>query len=341
MRNSALLFTSLLIIAPSYSTSKPIHFDVPLKTLTLKDKSPDTTPSPRKNFLINFRSGIEAERRARKEIAEEAKILRRYEEEDAGNIDVAPDNDFFESSKWAEMSNEKYDTYKQDQRDTIAAAFEKGFESSSKKLQAETELAMENESKKLFPRKSNAYQFVGVVQPNKKVKWYARPKSENANWSVRVLHVDKAAILRDLFVRGKIDVYGEYANKGLPPAPPAPVKKSKKGEEQELVIPKVPVVEATYSVKERSWKNAWNFSPKAFFTDRSGMYWRQRRLAPGIYTDGEKVYETSYHYSEGRNGMRRVSDNLEEYMNRHGYSNKEDLLNRVKGASKPDLVLEY
>ena len=254
MRNSALLFSALITIQSSFIISKPLHFDVPLKALTLKDKSPDSTLIPRKKFLINFRSGIAAERRARKEIAEEAKRLRRYEEEDAGNIDVASDNDFFESSKWAELSKEKYDTYKQDQRKTIADAFEKGFEESSNKLEKEAELAKEKQAKTFFPRESNTYQFVGVVQSNKKVKWYARPKATDATWSVRVLHVDKAAILRDLFVRGKIDVYGEYVNKGLPPPSPAPTKKGKKGEEQEVVVPKVPVVEASYSVKERSWK---------------------------------------------------------------------------------------
>lgn len=35
-------------------------------------------------------------------------------------------------------------------------------------------------------------------------------------------------------------------------------------------------------------------------TDSSGMYWRERRLPSGLYTDGKTVYEASYRYDDGR-----------------------------------------
>lgn len=163
----------------------------------------------------------------------------------------------------------------------IGDAFEEGF-------QAEEARLMEAEQKKIArtsksPKSNNEYQFVGVVQPqDKQVKWYARPKPKNSSWSVRVVNVDKAAILRDMFVRGKVDIYGEYQNKGLDAATIASASaKTKKSSENEEEVSKVPLIQAEYTVKERSWKTLWNFSPKAFFTDRSGNYWRQRRLTPG------------------------------------------------------------
>ena len=88
-------------------------------------------------------------------------------------------------------------------------------------------------------------------------------------------------------------------------------------------------------------RTLWNFSPKAFFTDRSEMYWRQRRLTPGVYTDGENVYETIYHYGEGRNGMKLISENLNSYLDSHPEFQKERLLQNVNGSSKPDIVMEY
>ena len=47
-------------------------------------------------------------------------------------------------------------------------------------------------------------------------------------------------------------------------------------------------------------RNMWNFSPKGFLTDSSGMYWRERRLSSGLYTDGKTVFESSYRYDDGR-----------------------------------------
>jgi hypothetical protein len=54
-------------------------------------------------------------------------------------------------------------------------------------------------------------------------------------------------------------------------------------------------------------RNLWNFSPKHFFTDSSGAFWRERRLSPGLYTDGKLVYESSYRYTDGKNGMKPIS----------------------------------
>lgn len=87
-------------------------------------------------------------------------------------------------------------------------------------------------------------------------------------------------------------------------------------------------------------RNLWNFSPKHFFTDPSGMYWRERRLRPGLYTDGVSVYESSYRYEDGRNGMHRVSA-FQQFLGSKSIKSeqKEKILKRLQHDA-PDIVLE-
>ena len=87
-------------------------------------------------------------------------------------------------------------------------------------------------------------------------------------------------------------------------------------------------------------RNLWNVSPKRFFTDSSGMYWRERRLKPGLYTDGNTVYEATYRYRDGRNGMHRVSP-LRTYLDSPAVDpkQKERILKKL-AADAPDVVLE-
>lgn len=76
------------------------------------------------------------------------------------------------------------------------------------------------------------------------------------------------------------------------------------------------------------------------FTDSSGMFWRERRLRPGLYTDGQSVYEASYRYRDGRNGMHRRST-LAQFLNSKAVDapQKEKIVKRLK-EDTPDLVLE-
>ena len=87
-------------------------------------------------------------------------------------------------------------------------------------------------------------------------------------------------------------------------------------------------------------RNLFNFSPKHFFTDSSGAYWRERRLRPGMYTDGETVYEASYRYRDGRNGMHKVST-LKQFLSSSAVDRKEKegIIKKLKEAA-PDVVLE-
>lgn len=70
------------------------------------------------------------------------------------------------------------------------------------------------------------------------------------------------------------------------------------------------------------------------------MYWRERRLRPGMYTDGETVYEASYRYRDGRNGMHRRST-LDQMLASKAFSDKEKerILEKLS-TEAPDIVVE-
>ena len=96
------------------------------------------------------------------------------------------------------------------------------------------------------------------------------------------MHVDKAALLRDMFVNGEIDVYAKYENKGRSQIETE--ASSVPGAELSSPV----LVEPVYSIRERNWRTLWNFNPVHYFTQRSGMYWREKRLPrQGLYTDGK------------------------------------------------------
>lgn len=87
-------------------------------------------------------------------------------------------------------------------------------------------------------------------------------------------------------------------------------------------------------------RNLWNFSPKHLFTDSSGMYWRERRLPSGLYTDGKSVYESSYRYRDGRNGMHRVSS-FAQFLKSPSFSDKDKTkIQKRLQTDSPDIVLE-
>jgi hypothetical protein len=75
-------------------------------------------------------------------------------------------------------------------------------------------------------------------------------------------------------------------------------------------------------------------------SDSGGMYWRERRLRPGLYTDGASVYESSYRYTDGRNGMHRKST-LPQFLQSAAVppQQKTRILQRLEHET-PDLVLE-
>jgi len=295
--------------------TKTLQFVSPLQSLTLfpkKDVSKHKTP--REEFLPKFKAGLAAEGGVRDTIARESGVYG-DDDEDVGD-------------GWETKSEEDDRRKVEVEEERAAGAFDKAaavFDSSSLR-------GSDSDAAK------SKYQFVGVVQPvskgagGKSVKWYAKKRPRGSKWNVRLVHVDRKAIVKDLFARGKVDIYGEYVNTGKSAVDP------EDGENTSNLSK--PLIEGRYTVKERSWRNLWNTSPKHIFTDSSGAFWRERRLKPGLYTDGRVVYESRYRYTDGKNGMKPIAM-LDALLKSKSIKKKVkvNLLKRLKEDS-PDVVVE-
>lgn len=177
---------------------------------------------------------------------------------------------------------------------------------------------------------SNDYQFVGVVNGAKdlnNVEWFARKKPKNeenktAGWSLRMVYADGVSTARDMLLNRVIDLYGEYRPDG-------------RDKETGRVL-----VKPDYSVRKKSPMNLWNFRPVQFLTDKSGMKTRERRIKPGLYTDGEHVFEGSYDYLQGKNVMRKY-ESFEGYArSKHMDQQALERLQSRMATDQPDLVIE-
>jgi len=293
--------------------TETLRFLSPLQSLTLFPKE-DTRAhrTPRDKFLPKFRAGLAAEGRVRDTIAREDGV---YDDEDGDVRDGWETRSEEEDRKRVEGEEERA---------------EGAFDSAAAVVEEEGLVGGGGVVR-------SKYQFVGVVQPpssgsGKMVKWYAKKRPKGSKWNLRLVHVNRDAIIKDLVNRGKVDIYGEYVNTGKSIEDP--------DDKVDTSIVSKPLIEGRYSVKERSWRNLWNSSPKHFFTDSSGAFWRERRLKPGLYTDGRVVYESRYRYTDGKNGMKPIamlsallkSKSIEKKV-------KVDLVKRLKEDS-PDVVIE-
>jgi hypothetical protein len=315
---------------------RTLQFASPLQTLTLFPKSSDDDTSvevktPRQAFLPKFAAGLSAERRVKERIAAQRK--QQLMEENAMMED--DDGGAAYSSEWDKQSEEAERQGMLMEELRMERAHDRAV---AKVERASSETAM---ACSIGNKKKSKFQFVGVIKGNDEIEWFAQKKKNPNSWNVRLVHVNKDALIRDLFVRGKVDIYGKYVNTGKLADP---IPETEAGEEQSSASNKLrigrPLIEAQYSVRERSWRNLWNFSPKHLLSDSSGAFWRERRLSPGLYTDGRFVYESSYRYSDGKNGMKPVST-LETLLKSRAVApeTKNKLMKRLKTDS-PDVVVE-
>jgi hypothetical protein len=286
--------------------SQTLKFLSPLQSFTIFPKEIPTT-SPRNEFLPKFQKGLEAEKNAREHIAKN------------GGLDS--DEAEYVGKGWEKRSEEREKSRAELEDKYVQNAYD----------EAVAKVGKAAPSKVV----GSKYQFVGVVQPSdseKSIKWYARKRPANSKWNVRLLHVNRDVILRDLFVNGKVDMFAKYVNTGK--------ARDELKEGEDPSAPRRPLISAQYNVKKRSALNLWNFSPKHFFTDSSGAFWRERRLAPGLYTDGKLVYEQKYRYSDGKNGMKPIS-RLDALLRSKSIKDevKVDLLKRLE-KDTPDIVIE-
>eukprot|EP01082_Thalassiosira_pseudonana_P000112 g327.t1 g327 contig1:790543-791601(-) len=326
--------------APGTATTnkKPLQFNSPLQSFTIFDKSTAAQyASPRSKFLPRFRVGLLAERRAREVIAEEMRRGIGYDDDDEDII----------SGSWAEQSAQAEERRKKAMEKRVEQAYDAAVKSYDDRVAAKQSAVATSGSDS-----NNKYQFVGVVNNNgsgkskDNVTWYARKKPKSSNWNVRLLHVNRDAVLRDLFVKGKVDVYGKYINEGIDKAAfavadngGAAVEEGDKEGTSGLGMR--PLVKGQYSIKERSWRTLWNFSPTRFFSTSSGSFWRERRIPSGLYTDGTNVYESVYRYRDGKNGLKPVAK-LSSFLSSPslGVEDKMRVVERLKGGDEPDVVVE-
>lgn len=225
MTRLLLPFTFVLLLCKMASAS--MRFASPLQVLTIWDTN-DEPMSPREKYLQKYKAGLEAEKKVREE-------LKKKHDAFLSKQDTA-------SPEWAEKAV-RYERVRKSREERLV---EKAYDEAVKRVEAE------QKGKESGPVavKKNTYQFVGVVNSkdeNKPVTWYARTKPEKANWSLRLVHVNRDAIIKDLFDRGKVDIFSKYKNDGFKTA--AGSDQGPSTHEQRSLL-----VKAQYEVRERSWR---------------------------------------------------------------------------------------
>jgi hypothetical protein len=205
-----LLSTTCALCFWTSTTEAILRFASPLQALTIWDKGAPAG-SPRDEFLPKYKAGLQAEQDMREA------LNKRHEEFMAKQDKEAKD--------WPKRAA----AIERRRKARDEALIEKAYDEATK---AGAKLACK-------PQDPNEYQFVGVVNkktPTKPVTWYARKKPAEGKWSMRLIHVNQEAIIKDLFNQGKIDIVARYKNTGI-------LEETKKC-----------VVNSEYEVKERSWR---------------------------------------------------------------------------------------
>ena len=236
--NDYTLLLKLLLIVLLASTAEAIrHLRIvsPLQALTIWDKELPANDTWRNRFLGKVKAGLAAETSARKAME--------------GQATSSP----VQSASSASKTNPKWALQAQRRERAKLAAQEQAAEAAFDQAVAQVDRQQTQQlaqAQKLHAKNNpNNYQFVGVVQPATKsdaaITWYARKKPASAKWSVRLVHVNQRAVMKDLFDRGHVDVFGKYTNTG-----------------QTDPETGAPLIAREYSLRQRSWRNLWNFSPK-------------------------------------------------------------------------------
>lgn len=232
------VLAQLLLVATSVDAVRSLRIVSPLQALTIWDSDDEDSSSgmlvtnlknstARSRFLTKLRAGLDAESRMRSTLPELMADLSSDVTRQQSSLTSATD--------WAERAAQSKREAFDRQELLLEAAFDKAvapFEEAEKELRRKLQ--------KTRSEKSASYQFVGVIGERNAqniITWYARKKPTNSRWSVRLLHVNRDAILKDLFDQGKIDLFAKYENTG------------KINSETGL-----PIIASKYSVRERSWR---------------------------------------------------------------------------------------
>lgn len=221
-----LLHTTLIHANPASTSVRTLRMASPLQALTLwddatKEHAARVGPTPRLRWLYKFQAGLSAEQEARRQL----------KDVEWDSVDTTAT-----STNWADQAAAQQSLTEQ----LAGNAFDQAVAA------VQGELDRRQQQKPLSVPHRHRYQFVGVIQPPSSataVQWYARPKPAHARWSLRLLHVNRAAVLKDLYDQKKIDIYAKYTNTGR-----------FVGEDEDQKTTTIPIVERTYTARERSWK---------------------------------------------------------------------------------------
>ena len=207
----------LSVAQQQVQANRILRFASPLQSLTIPDpEEKESMTTARQSFLSKFRVGLSAEAEARRELADSRT-------KDLQAAAASSDSD------WAERAAGSERERRAKEEELVEQAYDKAI----------AEFEASNGKKGPSAKSPNAYQFVGVVKKHgdSPITWYARKKPSGAKWSVRLVHVNQDAIVKDLFNRGKVDIFAKYENSG-------------KVDENTGA----PIVTSKYEVRERSWK---------------------------------------------------------------------------------------
>jgi len=241
----------LLLLASSFRQQhvvaiRQLEIAIPLQALTIWDPEAKEAVAEsggatfRSRFLPRFRAGLQAEADARRKLAmAEQQLSDDNKMAQQPSAAVGSSQTSTSQKNWAKQAA----TAERQQALVRERLIEQAYDEA---VAAQMEAQQANQSSQR--KNANKFQFVGVVNSysptadsnnNKKppITWYARPKPATAKWSVRLVHVNREAVLKDLYNRGKIDVFGRYENTGE--------RDPKTGQ---------PIVTGHYRVRERSWK---------------------------------------------------------------------------------------
>ena len=251
IRSVTLVALSVLWITPPVAAVRKLQIAIPLQALTIWDPecqqeqqlaagdegTAAAAPTHRGRFLPRFRAGLQAE------VATRQTILEQQQQQTAG-VAVAP----ADTAAVSTVSNNKNWASRAKAIDMQRARVteervEQAHDQAVAQYDAQLQELLEQQMK---TKNANQFQFVGVINSatgtttadsKPPITWYARKKPTNARWSMRLVHVNREAILKDLYNRGKIDIFGRYEN--------TQERDAKTGQ---------PIVSAKYTVRERSWK---------------------------------------------------------------------------------------
>lgn len=242
---AGLFCTTYISVGTVHAARKTVQIASPLQSLTRWDPElKEMKRTRRELFLLKFRAGLQAE------VEERKKLLTQRDVQKASTTS-------YDGDDWAQKVALADKSKHRSNEQIVERAYDKAVEQAEKAFLLEQQQKLSSLKQK---KQEQKYQFVGIINPAvetwpfsklKKangavppITWYARKKptsffSKNPqhHWTVRLVHVNRDIIVKDLYDQNRIDVYASYTNTGT-------------------INPetKQPIVSCRYIIKKKSWR---------------------------------------------------------------------------------------